>query len=181
MTSNGLRLAGGIWLVAQIVQGLLLLYVPFWQFLSSQVEDARPGAYGALMLLIAASCLIPVAMETWRSANRLLGGRHWCGRRLRADRGFGHAGELVHSPCSSMGHVQLLRLCTGFTFRHHRSVCRWRHSTPDDSPKYGFTDRYGVHYYKALANVPSCLVSYKPFPRRCTGAVPTAPPCMVLH
>ena len=62
-----------MWLAAQIVQGLLLLYMPFWQFLSSQVGDARPGAYGALMLLIAASCLIPVAMETWRSANRLLG------------------------------------------------------------------------------------------------------------
>ena len=73
MTSNGLRLAGWIWLVPQIVQGVLLLYLPFWRFLSSQVEDTSPATYGALMLLIAAGCLIPVAMETWRAGNKLLG------------------------------------------------------------------------------------------------------------
>ena len=71
--SNGLTLAGWIWLIPQIVQGVLLLYLPFWRFLSSQVKDTNPATYGALMLLIAAGCLIPVAVETWRAGNRLLG------------------------------------------------------------------------------------------------------------
>ena len=73
MRRNGLSLAGWIWLIPQIVQGMLLLYLPFWRFLSSQVGDTKAATYGALMLLIAAGCLIPVAMETWRAGNRLLG------------------------------------------------------------------------------------------------------------
>ncbi len=71
MNRNGWRLAGGIWLTLQIAEGCVLLYAPLWELASSEIYP-KPGAHGSLLLLIAASCLIPVAMETWTPTNRLL-------------------------------------------------------------------------------------------------------------
>ncbi len=76
MTTSPRRLANAVWLGVQIPQGMAILVPPVWQALSSLIktEDSpvHPSTFGALMLLIAASCLIPVAVETLSASNRIL-------------------------------------------------------------------------------------------------------------
>ena len=63
-----MRLAAWVWLVLQIIQGCVVALLPLYAF-----GDVLKGqAHGALVLMIGASCLGPVAIAAWEGPNRLL-------------------------------------------------------------------------------------------------------------
>ena len=68
MSTDGWRVVAWVWLTLQFVQGCAAIFIPLYAF-----SDVLKGqTHGALVLMIGASCLGPVAMATWGSGNRLL-------------------------------------------------------------------------------------------------------------
>lgn len=68
MSTDGWRVVAWIWLALQFVQGCVAILIPLYAF-----GDVLKGqTHGALVLMIGASCLGPVAMATWGGSNRLL-------------------------------------------------------------------------------------------------------------
>ena len=68
MSDRGWRLVAWVWLVLQILEGGIATLIPIYAF----GEVLKGQAHGALILMIGASCLGPVALATWGGSNRLL-------------------------------------------------------------------------------------------------------------
>ena len=72
MKGNGRRLAGAVWIALQAAEGVFIMCIPLLPPVVEEQLNPVPGAYGAILLLIGASCLIPAVLESWREDNQLL-------------------------------------------------------------------------------------------------------------